>query len=95
MRSAFGKNGSENVHWTQASIAGEVGFAMPVSHGRQHSPDNPHPTCHGGDHSKSSNFFSECCMAQRLRCPGGRPSVSSKKKGENCPFIIVGNRNQQ
>ena len=31
MRSAFVKNGPENVHWTQANIAG---FVKPVSHGR-------------------------------------------------------------
>jgi len=24
-------------------------------------------------------FWSDCCMAQRLRCPGGRPSVSYEK----------------
>ena len=24
-------------------------------------------------------FLSGCCMAQRLRCPGGRPSVSYEK----------------
>ena len=32
-----------------------------------------------GDYGHSvfnTQFFSECCMAQRLRCPDGRPYVS-------------------
>ena len=39
-------------------------------------------------------FLSECCMAQRLRCLGGRSSVSYKK-GINSRFMIVGYWNQQ
>ena len=38
---------------------------------------------------KASFFFSDGCMAQRGRCPGGRPSVSANKRIHDAYYSVV------
>ena len=44
---------------------------------------------HGGFATTSIFFSSDGCMAQRGRCPGGRPSVSANKRVQHAYYSVL------
>ena len=44
---------------------------------------------HPGSGKSSFFFLSDGCMAQRGRCPGGRPSVSAKKRVQHAYYSVL------